>query len=82
MSKAQAGSGRGWRFYVAAFIGLLAFVVVIQNTDTTNFKFLLAEAEMPLIFGLIIAILLGVAIGWLGPHVRRGRHVEKKRAED
>jgi uncharacterized integral membrane protein len=69
--------GRGWRFYMACAIAFLAFVFVIQNTDETQVKFLFAETRMPLFFALIIAILLGAAIGWLTPKVRGSNRHER-----
>lgn len=69
--------GRGWRVYVAGGIAFLAFVFVIQNTDDTQVKFLFAETRMPLFFALIIAILLGAAIGWLVPKVRSSNRHER-----
>lgn len=71
IKQAQSNEGRGWRFYLMIAVAALAAIFVIQNTDETNISFLFAETEMPLFFALIIAILLGAAIGWLTPRVRR-----------
>jgi uncharacterized integral membrane protein len=71
--------GRGWRTYAALAIALLALVVILQNTDDTQIKFLFAETEMPLFFALIVAVALGAAIGWLTPRVRRGRKPPEQR---
>lgn len=71
IKQAQSSEGRGWRFYLMIAIAALAAIFVIQNTDETNISFLFATTEMPLFFALIIAILLGVAIGWLTPRFRR-----------
>lgn len=65
--------GRGWRFYLACTIGLLALIIVMQNTESTTITILFAETQMPLFFALVVAILLGVAIGWLTPKVRSTR---------
>jgi uncharacterized integral membrane protein len=67
---------RGWRFYLACTIGLLALIIVMQNTESTTVTILFAETEMPLIFALVVAILLGVAIGWLTPKVRGSKRHE------
>lgn len=76
-NRPAAGAGhsdRRWRTYLALAIALLALIFVLQNTDETRVKFLFAETELPLFFALVISIVLGAAIGWLAPRVRRGSH--------
>ena len=46
---------------------------VYASMDARVIDFLFVETETPLIFGLLVAGLLGFAIGWLLPIVRRGR---------
>jgi uncharacterized integral membrane protein len=73
----QQGDGRGWRFYLACFIALLALIIVMQNTESVTVTILFAETSMPLFFLLVVALLLGVTIGWLIPKVRGSkRHDE------
>ncbi len=81
IERAKGGSkdGRGWRFYLACLFAFLAFIFVIQNTDETRVTFLFAETQMPLFFALIIAILLGAAIGWLTPKVRSSNRHEREK---
>jgi uncharacterized integral membrane protein len=73
----QRGKERGWRFYLAVFFAVVAGVFVLQNTEDTNVKLLFAEFEMPLFFALLLATLLGIAIGWLTPKVRRDSRRER-----
>lgn len=73
ISEAKGKKERGWRFYLAAGLAILALVFVIQNTEETNVSFLFAETEMPLFFALIITLAVGALIGWLTPRVRRSR---------
>ena len=68
---AKVGRERGWRFYLAGLLALLAAIFVIQNTEQTNVTFLFADTTMPLFFALIITLALGAMIGWLTPRVRR-----------
>jgi uncharacterized integral membrane protein len=79
IARAKRGNAddRGWRFYAACALGLLALIVIIQNTDSTQVRFLFAEFNMPLFFLLILAVLLGAAIGWLTPKVRRSNRIER-----
>jgi uncharacterized integral membrane protein len=50
---------------------LLVLIFIAQNSQTVKIKFLFFDASMPLIFGLLIAVILGVLIGYIGPIVRR-----------
>lgn len=75
-SHADAGNERGWRFYMWLFFAVLAAIFVLQNTDDTDINFLFAEAQLPLFFALLLAVVLGIAIGWLTPKVRRGQKRE------
>ena len=68
----DGGSDHRWRTYLAMAIALLALIFVLQNTGETSVKFLFAETELPLFFALVLSIVLGAAIGWLAPRVRRG----------
>jgi uncharacterized integral membrane protein len=71
---------RSWRTYAAATVGVLALILVIQNSQKVEFKFFFIEGETPLFFGLIIALLLGALVGWLLPRVRGNRrHEERER---
>ena len=68
----EQGGDHRWRTYLAMAIALLALIFVLQNTGDTSVKFLFAETELPLFFALVLSIVLGAAIGWLAPRVRRG----------
>lgn len=65
--------GINWKLWGAGVAALLLAIFVVQNSQKVPIDFLFAEIETPLIFGLLIAGLLGFAIGWLVPIVRRGR---------
>ena len=62
-----------------SLIAILALILIFQNSQKVEFEFFFVEGETPLFFALIIAFLLGALVGWLLPHVRRGRrrHDEK-----
>ncbi len=68
--------GANWKLWVAGIAALLLTIFVVQNSQKVVIDFLFVETETPLIFGLLIAGLLGFAIGWLLPIVRRGRRGE------
>ena len=68
-----------WRLWAIGIAALLLAIVVIQNAQKVPVDFLFAETEMPLIFALLGAGILGFVIGWLLPIVRRGRRSDKGR---
>jgi uncharacterized integral membrane protein len=72
-------SGSNWKLWVAGIAALLLAIFVVQNAQKVVIDFLFVETETPLIFGLLIAGVLGFAIGWLLPIVRRGRRTDEKR---
>lgn len=68
----QAGGSR-WKLWAAGTAALLLAIFVAQNAQSVTIDFLFVETDTPLIFGLLVAGVLGFAIGWLLPIVRRGR---------
>jgi uncharacterized integral membrane protein len=59
---------RNWRFIIGGLV-LLLFVAI--NSQSVTVHFLFTTAQMPLIFALLIAALLGALIGWAIPRLRR-----------
>jgi uncharacterized integral membrane protein len=68
--------GANWKLWLAGIAALLLAIFIVQNAQKVVIDFLFVETETPLIFGLLVAGLLGFAIGWLLPIVRRGRRGE------
>jgi uncharacterized integral membrane protein len=65
-----AGRQSGRRYgLIAVAIVLLLFMAL--NSQTVKVNLILGSAEMPLIFALLIAALLGAIVGWVVPKVRR-----------
>ncbi|MDX6651649.1 MAG: Lipopolysaccharide assembly protein domain [Solirubrobacterales bacterium] len=56
---------------VAALI--LAIVFVVANSQRVEIDFILGKATTSLVFALLIAMLLGFAIGWLSARWRAHR---------
>jgi uncharacterized integral membrane protein len=67
------GKETNWRAWGLGVLIVLALIFIAQNSQSVQVKFLFFDASMPLIFGLLIATLLGVLIGYIGPIVRRHR---------
>lgn len=68
-----------WRTYLAVAIGLVAAIIIVQNSQSVEVEILFASTTTPLVFALLIMFGLGALTGWLLPRVRRGRREEKKR---
>ena len=52
--------------------GILLAILILQNLQEVEVKFLLINTTIPLIFALLIVGALGALIGWAAPRVRRG----------
>jgi uncharacterized integral membrane protein len=64
--------GRGWKTYALGIAALLLAILILQNAQEVEVKFLFINTTIPLIFALLIAGALGALIGWAAPRVRRG----------
>jgi uncharacterized integral membrane protein len=67
---APTASGPKWRLYAAVAAIVLAAIFILQNSKEVEVEFLFATITAPLIFALLFATILGVAIGAL---LGRGR---------
>jgi uncharacterized integral membrane protein len=65
--------GTNWRLWSVLALAVLAIIFIALNSQDVVVDFLVAETEAPLVVALLISTLLGVAIGWLAPIVRRHR---------
>ena len=64
--------GRGWKTYALVVAGIALAILILQNLQEVEVKFLFINSTIPLIFALLIAGGLGALIGWATPRVRRG----------
>jgi len=64
--------GRGWKTYALGVAVVLLAILILQNAQEVEVKFLFINTTIPLIFALLIAGALGALIGWAAPRVRRG----------
>jgi uncharacterized integral membrane protein len=70
-----------WRAWGLGVVVVLAIIFIAQNSQSVRVKFLFFDASMPLIFALLIATILGVIIGYVGPIVRRHRRGDEATRE-
>ena len=64
--------GRGFKSYVLIVAGILLAILILQNLQEVEVKFLMVNTTIPLIFALLLVGALGALIGWAAPRVRRG----------
>ena len=64
--------GRGWKSYALVVAGTLLAILILQNLQEVEVKFLFINTTIPLIFALLIVGALGALVGWATPRVRRG----------
>jgi len=62
---------RGARFYLMVAAVVIAGVFVFQNTQKVQVKFFFSTTNVPLVFALLLAAILGFIIGLALPRFRR-----------
>ncbi len=62
----------GWKTYALIGAGVLLAILILQNLQEVEVRFLFVNTTIPLIFALLIVGVLGALIGWAAPRVRRG----------
>jgi uncharacterized integral membrane protein len=70
--------GSNWKHWAIGTVVLLLIIFVAQNAQKVEVHFFFAKTQTPLIFALLIAVVLGVLVGWLVPRVRRDRSDKAK----
>jgi uncharacterized integral membrane protein len=66
-----ASHGRGARFYIWVAAIVVTGVFILQNSQKVDVKFLFSTTNIPLIFALLLAAVLGFIIGLALPRFRR-----------
>jgi uncharacterized integral membrane protein len=65
---------RGARFWITIVAIVVAAVFILQNSQHVNVKFFFSTTNIPLIFALLLAAVLGFIIGLALPRFRRHDH--------
>jgi uncharacterized integral membrane protein len=76
VTEERKGMARSVRLWAIGIAVLLLVIFIAENSQEVEVRFLFVETQTPLIFGLLVAGILGFLIGWLAPIVRRGRRGE------
>jgi uncharacterized integral membrane protein len=67
---ASTGRPGGWRRWGLIAVGVVLLLFMALNSQKVEVNLIVGSAEMPLIFALLIAALLGAIVGWVVPKVR------------
>ncbi len=54
------------------FVGIVLAILILQNLQEVEVRFLFVTTNIPLIFALLLVGALGALVGWAAPRVRRG----------
>jgi uncharacterized integral membrane protein len=65
--------GTNWKHWAIGTVVLLLIIFVAQNAQKVEVHFFFATTQTPLIFALLIAVVLGVLVGWLVSRLRNSR---------
>lgn len=71
MGETGASDGIQWKRILLGVLVIILLVIVFQNSQTVTVKLLFLKTSMPLIVILLITALIGAAVGYLLPAVRR-----------
>jgi len=69
--------GTNWRHWAIGTVILLLIIFVAQNAQKVEVHFFFASTQTPLIFALLIAVVLGILVGWLVPRLRSARSAQR-----
>lgn len=70
--------GTNWRGWALGIAVLLILIIAAQNSQEVEVDILFLNTTAPLIFALLLAALLGAAVGYLLPVLRRNRRSERR----
>ncbi len=71
----ESGNIKQWIFGIA--IGIV-LIIALQNSQSVAVNILFINTEMPLIVALLGAAVIGAAIGYIAPIMRRHRRDQKR----
>lgn len=67
-----------WRAWLVGILSALVLIVALQNSQEVSFELLFASFQAPLIVVILLAVGIGVLIGYIAPLVRRHRRVDQQ----
>jgi len=71
--RGEGQQGSDWHRWVLIVGGVLLVLFMALNSQKVTVHLILTTVDMPLIFALLIAAVLGALVGWAVPRMRRSR---------
>jgi uncharacterized integral membrane protein len=62
-----------WRAWLVGALSALVLIVALQNSQEVSFEVLFASFKAPLIVIILLAVGIGILIGYVAPLVRHHR---------
>ncbi len=69
-----------WRAWVVGILSALVLIVALQNSQEVSFEVLFASFQAPLIVVILLAVGVGILIGYIAPVLRRHRREERQQS--
>lgn len=76
---AQEKKPVNWRAWLVGALVALVVIVALQNSQQVSVDVLFLNVDAPLIIILLVAVLIGAAIGYVAPVLHRHRRQERQR---
>lgn len=67
-----------WRAWLVGILSALVLIVALQNLREVSFEVLFASFKAPLIVVILLAVAIGILIGYIAPVLRRHRREERQ----
>ncbi|HEX6781137.1 MAG TPA: LapA family protein [Solirubrobacterales bacterium] len=67
-----------WRAWLVGTLVALVLVVALQNSQEVSFEVLTASFQAPLIVVILLAVAIGILIGYVAPLVWRHRREDQR----
>ena len=67
-----------WRVWLIGTLSALVLIVALQNSQQVSVEVMTASFQAPLIVVILLAVAIGILIGYVAPLVRRHRRDERQ----
>jgi uncharacterized integral membrane protein len=69
----ERDAARTAKWIALLVVAIVAIVFIVKNDQSVDIDYLFGTVDVPLVWGLLAALLLGFIAGWLTRSFRQGR---------